>query len=298
MKMKCNLCPRNCGAVRDQGEKGYCGETSQIRAARAALYYGEEPCISGSRGSGNVFFSGCSLHCVYCQNYPVSSGQIGRILTPEQLAQIFLNLQEQKAHNLNLVTAGHFLPQIIQALQLAREQGLTIPVIYNTSAYEKTESLAKLKGLIDIYLPDLKYFSSQLSQRYSKASDYFAVASRALAEMFRQTGKICFSSQGILKKGVLVRHLLLPGQVEDSKKLVEYLWKTYGNSIWLSLMNQYTSLGNLENFPELQRTVTIREYQELLDYALDLGITQAFVQEETASGLEYIPDFDFTGLEV
>ncbi len=296
MKMKCNLCPRNCGAEREKGEKGFCGEGSAIRAAQAALYYGEEPCISGSRGSGNIFFSGCSLHCVYCQNQPASSGQIGRVLSPERLARIFLNLQEQKAHNLNLVTAGHFLPQVARALELAKKQGLSIPVVYNTSAYEKTESLALLQGLIDIYLPDLKYFSPVLSQKYSRAADYFAIAAQALAEMFRQTGKICFDSEGILQRGMLVRHLLLPGQVEDSKKVVEYLWRTYGNSIWLSLMNQYTPLGNLAAFPELQKPVSPEEYQELLDYALDLGITQAFIQEDMACGLEYIPAFDLSGL--
>ncbi|MCQ2559145.1 MAG: 4Fe-4S cluster-binding domain-containing protein [Clostridia bacterium] len=296
MKMKCNLCPRNCGAEREKGEKGFCGESSAIRAAQAALYYGEEPCISGSRGSGNVFFSGCSLHCVYCQNQPISSGQIGRVLSSERLAWIFLNLQEQKAHNLNLVTAGHFLPLVAKALELAKKQGLSIPVVYNTSAYEKTESLALLQGLIDIYLPDLKYFSPVLSQKYSRAADYFFIAAQALAEMFRQTGKACFDSEGILQRGMLVRHLLLPGQLEDSKKVVEYLWRTYGNSIWLSLMNQYTPLGNLAAFPELQKPVSPEEYQELLDYALDLGITQAFIQEDMACGLEYIPAFDLSGL--
>ncbi|MCM1043945.1 MAG: radical SAM protein [Candidatus Gastranaerophilales bacterium] len=309
----CALCPRKCHVNRLAGEVGYCGQTAKIRAARAALHYWEEPCISGTAdisgqnptisgaaprgGSGAVFFSGCNLKCIFCQNYPIAAGKTGKEISMERLSDIFLELQAQGAYNINLVTGTHFVPQICAALRLAKSHGLALPVVYNTGGYEKTETLQLLEGLVDIYLPDLKYYSSELSGRYSHAPDYFEKASAALAEMFRQVGKpVLEESSGLMKRGVIVRHLILPGETKDSKKLLRYLHETYRNDIYVSIMNQYTPLSPVSDIPSLNRRVTEEEYRRVLNFAERIGIEQGFRQEGETARESFIPEFDETGV--
>ncbi len=315
----CTLCPHNCHVNRLSGQTGRCGQTAELTAARASLHFWEEPCISGTGGSGTVFFSGCNLHCVFCQNHNISLGKAGRPISVRRLAEIFLELQEKGAHNINLVTPTHFIPQIISALTNAKNQGLTIPIVYNTGSYEKTESLRLLDGLVDIYLPDLKYYSPELGRRFSHVTDYFAKATAAIAEMYRQTGPPIFSnptdindgapavsgdappesrdgSMPLMQRGVIVRHLVLPGQIKDSKKILRYLHETYGDNIYISIMNQYTPLPHVSAFPELDRRVTPEEYDRLLDFAERIGIRNGFRQEGSASEESFIPEFDGRGL--
>lgn len=299
MKKVCTLCPRNCKVDRKNGEKGVCGQTEELKVARAALHFWEEPCISGETGSGTVFFSGCSLHCVFCQNEPIANGTVGKVITVERLAQIFLELQQQGANNINLVTPGHYIPQIKEALLLAKAQGLTLPVVYNTSSYESVEALKCLEGLVDIYLPDFKYMSSELSAKYSHAADYADVAKDAIAEMVRQTGNPVFDEageEGLIKRGTIVRHLTLPGCMDDSKAILQYLHETYGDRIYISIMNQFTPLANVADYPELNRKITEEEYDELIDYAIDLGVEQGFIQEGETAEESFIPDFGCQGV--
>ena len=291
----CRLCPRNCGADRWKG-KGYCGVGAEVKIARAALHMWEEPCISGKEGSGAIFFSGCSLGCDYCQNRSISRGERGKAVTVEKLAEIMISLQEQNANNINLVTAGHYAPQTAEALYLAKEKGLRIPVVYNSSGYEKPETLRLLSGLVDVYLPDFKYLSPELSRKYSRAEDYGARAKEALKEMLRQTGSPCFDERGMIERGVIVRHLLLPGHVEESKRVVEYLYKTYRNQIYISIMNQYTPMPAMAKDPLLSRRVTKREYDRLVDYALSLGVEQGFIQEGETAKESFIPEFNGEGV--
>ena len=312
-EMKCNLCPRHCGADREKKETGVCGQTDRIKIARAALHMWEEPCISGKNGSGTVFFSGCALHCVFCQNDSIANGTVGREISEERLTEIFLELQEKGANNINLVTAGHFLPQVIFSLKKAKDIGLTIPVVYNTGSYESVDAIKSLEGLVDIYLPDLKSVNVALSEKYSHAKDYFTVASEAIEEMVRQVGKPEFQKKGtnsifsaeeyneicdeddseiLMKKGVIVRHLLLPGCVKDAKKVIAYLLNTYGNTIYISIMNQFTPLSNVEKYPELNRKVTEKEYDAVVDYAISLGIENAFIQEGDVAKESFIPQFE------
>ncbi len=315
----CTLCPRNCHANRISAVHagsvplGYCGQTDEIKAARAALHMWEEPCLSGQTGSGTVFFSGCNMRCVFCQNNPISAGRAGKPLSVSRLSEIFLELQDQNACNINLVTPTHFVPQIIHALETAKSRGLTIPIVYNTSSYEKAETLKMLDGLVDIYLPDLKYISPALSRKYSYAEDYFHCAAAAIAEMVRQTGTPAFfpqktdstsrpaqdSEEPLMKKGVIVRHLALPGCMEDSKAILRYLYGTYKNDIYISIMNQYTPLPqflDIKVFPELNRTITSEEYEELVNYAISVGIENGYIQEGGACSESFIPDFDCSGL--
>lgn len=293
----CTLCPRNCGADRLSGRAGFCGQSAGLAAARAALHFWEEPCISGSAGSGAVFFSGCSLQCVFCQNHDVAAGKSGRPVSIDRLAEISLKLQAMGAANINLVTPGHFIPQICLALEKAKAQGLSIPIVYNTSGYEKVSSLRLLESLIDIYLPDLKYFSSELSAKYSHAADYFETAGAAIAEMVRQTGSPVFDPKtGLMKRGVIVRHLLLPGQASDSKKILRYLHDTYHNDIYVSIMNQYTPLPHVRSCPELARTISPAEYEKILDFADKIGIEQGYMQEGGTASESFIPAFDGEGL--
>lgn len=295
--MGCRLCPRECNADRANGKVGYCGEGASLSVARAALHMWEEPCISGRTGSGTVFFTGCPLKCIFCQNNSLSENTAGKIITIERLSEIFLELQGKGACNINLVTPTHFVPQIVSALQKAKKNGLVIPIVYNTGGYEKTETLRLLDGLIDIYLPDLKYYSPRLSVRYSNAPDYFEKAGSAIAEMFRQTGTpVIDENTGLMKRGVIVRHLLLPRRLADSKKVVKYLFDTYHNDIYLSIMNQYTPMGCFPHMPELNRRVSGKEYNMLLDYALSLGIENAFIQEGDTASESFIPSFDCEGV--
>lgn len=326
----CMICSRNCGVNRSAGRTGYCGQTVMPRIARAALHFWEEPCISGTGGSGTVFFVGCSLGCIFCQNHMIAhTGTSFNLTHPEtsirkvtsantddipmpgteintgDLAQIFLSLQEQGAHNINLVTPTHFVPQIIEALDLAKSDGLNLPIVYNSSCYEKVETLKRLDGLIDIYLPDMKYRSDSLSHAYANAPDYFSVATAALAEMYRQIGKPVFenkitydtesgqalSETALMKKGVIVRHLLLPGHTNDSCHILQYLYETYGDSVYISIMNQYTPMSQLTLPSPLNRKVTAREYNKVVDYAISLGITNAFIQDGPTASESFVPFF-------
>lgn len=293
----CTLCPRKCHVNRQAGQVGFCGQTAELTAARAALHYWEEPCISGSAGSGAIFFSGCNLQCVFCQNHDIALGKNGKIISSRRLTEIMMELQDKGAANINLVTGTHFIPQIALALSAAKTLGLIIPVVYNTSGYEIPSSLRLLEGLVDIYLPDLKYFSSALSADYSHAADYFQHASTAIAEMFRQTGApVMDPDTGLMRRGVMVRHLLLPGETKDSKKILRHLHETYGNDIYVSIMNQYTPLKHVEQIPALNRKVTEAEYSRVLVFAERLGIEQGFYQEGEAASESFIPAFDGEGL--
>ena len=292
----CCLCPRQCHADRREGELGFCRSGADITAARASLHMWEEPCISGCCGSGTVFFSGCNLRCIFCQNHEIALGKKGHALSPKQLADTFLRLQEKGAHNINLVTPTHFVPLIREALLISKESGLTLPIVYNTGSYEYAETLHLLDGLIDIYLPDLKYYASDLSMRYSRAADYFPIACDAIAEMFAQTGSAVFDPQtGLMKKGMIVRHLVLPGQTKDSKKILRYLHETYGDRIYISIMNQFTPLPQAAHIPELNRRVTKEEYERVLTFASRIGITNGFIQDGDTAEESFIPPFDAEG---
>ncbi len=296
---KCTLCPRNCFVNRKLGEKGICGQSSTLKVARAALHFWEEPCISGEKGSGAVFFSGCALHCVFCQNQEIANGSVGKEISKERLSEIFLELQEKGANNINLVTPGHFVPQIVPAIERARNQGLNLPIVYNTSSYENVDTIRKLEGIVDIYLPDFKYMSSSLSEKYSHAPDYSEVAKKVVAEMVRQTGAASFyekEGQELMQRGVIVRHLILPGCMEDSKNIIRYLHDAYGDTIYLSIMNQFTPLKNVEKYPELNRKLTEDEYDEVVDFAIDLGVENGFIQEGETAEESFIPDFNCEGV--
>ncbi|MBQ6536508.1 MAG: radical SAM protein [Firmicutes bacterium] len=293
---QCTLCPRACGARRDEGERGLCGANNELRVARASLHMWEEPPLSGTKGSGTVFFSGCSLRCVYCQNRDVSQGEAGKPISVQRLSEIFLEQQERGAHNLNLVTGDHYIPQILDALADARARGCNLPVVWNCSGYQSLDSLRLLEGAVDIWLADFKYLSKERAERYSEAPDYPEVAWSAAEEMFRQQPEASFDSDGIMRKGVIFRHLLLPGGLEDSKDVMRKLFSRFGNRVWYSLMSQYTPMPGLEVFPELQRRVNAAEYDELVDFCVDLGMENAFVQEGEAATESFIPAFDGEGV--
>ena len=297
-KSGCTLCPRECNVDRKNGIPGYCGVAGTgIIGARAALHMWEEPCISGEEGSGTVFFSGCPLRCVYCQNYDIAHAERGIEISVERLAEIFLELQEKKANNINLVTPTHYSIEAAQAVRIAREKGLTIPVVYNCSGYEKVETLKLLEGIVDIYLTDFKYMDKTIAKRYSHAENYPEVAKMALEEMVRQCGQPEFDERGMMTKGVIVRHLLLPGQMQNGKDVVKYLYETYGDRIFISLMIQYTPLPHVAAYPEINRKVTEEEYDELVDYAIDMGVENGFIQEGETAEESFIPDFDNEGWE-
>ena len=266
-----------------------------IVGARAALHMWEEPCISGENGSGTVFFSGCPLRCVYCQNYYIANGTTGSEITKERLAEIFLELQEKNAENINLVTPTHFTPEIIWAVKHAREQGLHLPIVYNCSGYEKVETLKKLDGIVDIYLTDFKYMDKEVAKRYSRAENYPEIAKAALAEMVKQCGNAEFDERDMMKRGMIVRHLLLPGQMKNAKDVVQYVYETYGDCVFLSLMNQYTPLPHVEKYPELNRRITEDEYDELVDFAIELGVENGFIQEGETAEESFIPEFNEEG---
>ena len=295
--MICSECPRRCRAVRkpDSGE-GFCKMGTLPRVARIAPHYGEEPCISGESGSGTVFFSGCTMRCVFCQNREISRGEAGKEITNERLSEIFLELQAKGANNINLVTPMHYAPQIMKALDLARAGGLSLPIVWNTGGWELSESVAAVRDYADIWLTDFKYFDDSLAKALSGAAKYFEIASAALAQMVAQTGEAVFDDDGIMRRGVIVRHLMLPGHLDDTKKVLRYLYETYGDKIWISIMNQYTPLCSDERFPELSRTVSDEEYESAIDFALSLGIENAFVQEGGTVGESFIPSFDLEGV--
>ena len=353
----CTLCPRECGVDRSSGVHGVCGCDSEIYVARAALHMWEEPCISGEHGSGTVFFSGCPLGCVFCQNSNIANAKVGKKISVGRLSEIFLEQQERGALNINLVTPTHYIPQIAAALDLSRQQGMILPVVYNSGGYERTEALRMLDGLVDVYLPDMKYMSPALSKKYSKAQDYPELVKPALQEMFRQVGKPIFEPEDrivkeankekviashedsltvkgnmdradsiadnmdakpldstvddaqsdlftdenglIMKRGMIVRHLVLPGCTADSKAVIKYLYDTYGDDIYMSIMSQYTPMPELmpggrlnKSYPELGRCITQEEYDDVIDYAIDIGVENAFIQEGDVAKDSFIPDFD------
>lgn len=328
MKMQtydiCMLCPRACGVNRTAGARGVCGQNANVRLARAALHFWEEPCISGTNGSGAVFFCGCSLQCVFCQNREIATGQAGIEIPKERLAEIFLELQEQHANNINLVTPGHYAPHIIAAVESARRQGLRIPIVYNTGSYETVDTIRSMEGIVDVYLPDFKYMDAALAEKYSHAKDYPNAAKAAIAEMVRQQPQARFvpelqqregglsveiqsgTDRGteqkaqtqiqIMTAGVIVRHLLLPGMLYDSKHILKYLYEQYGNQIYYSLMSQYTPLAHVKDYPELTKRVSEEAYAHLVHYAEQLGITNGFTQEREVAEESFIPHFDCEGV--
>lgn len=292
----CTLCPRMCKTDRTIST-GFCGCTQQPKAARAALHMWEEPCISGSKGSGTVFFSGCTLKCVFCQNYQISSQGFGKEITAGELANLFLKLQNQGAHNINLVTATQYLPSVLEALDCVRDS-LVIPVVYNCGGYERIETIKALEGYVDIFLPDLKYYSPEISAKYSQAPDYFNVASLAILQMIKQTGKPVFDDNGVMKKGVIIRHMVIPGQKDDSIRLLCWIKDNLPeNQFQISLLSQYTPFYRSHEYPEIDRRITSYEYNKVLDTAIELGLVDGYMQKKSSAREEYTPPFNLEGLE-
>lgn len=319
MDKECTVCPKNCGAKRYAGQKGYCGETGAVRVTRAMPHMWEEPVISGDLGSGAVFFSGCNLHCVYCQNKAISDGGMGKEISIDRLKEIFLELQDKNVYNINLVTPTHYAYEIKEAVNLARKEGLTIPVVYNSGGYESVSTIKDLYDTVDIWMPDMKYISGETAGKYSYTPDYFERASEALSEMVKQVkekGGTVFKEtapqQGetdkknlsndkvrIMERGVIVRHMLLPGNVGESKRVLRYLHETFGNDIYISIMSQYTPMPQImesDRYPELKRGVTKDEYERLVDFAIKIGIENAFIQEGETAKESFIPEFNGEGV--
>lgn len=286
---QCELCARRCGVDRTDGKVGFCRSADRMRITRAALHFWEEPIISGARGSGTVFFSGCSLGCVYCQNAKISRASVGREVSHDELAAEMLRLEREGAHNINFVTPTHFAPGIAESVKIARKLGLCVPVVYNTGSYDTKETVRSLEGLVDIYLPDLKYYRAESAEKLSYAKDYPFVAREAIAEMVRQQPKPIIKD-GIMQSGVIVRILLLPSHVAEAKLSLKYLYDTYGDNIYISLMNQYTPMQGMKS--PLDRTVTNAEYSELVNYAERIGVVNAFIQEGGTQQESFIPDFE------
>lgn len=292
----CYLCPRKCGALRNAGKLGVCGCSDEIKVARAALHMWEEPCISGNRGSGAVFFSGCPLHCIFCQNREISDGVAGKVITTERLSEIFLELQKKGAANINLVTAGQYAKPVREALLLAKKNGLKLPVIVNSGGYESQETLQILSEVADVWLPDFKYLNPETAGQFSHAADYPEVAKKAIDFMVRQAGEVKLDDEGYVQRGVIVRHLVLPGHMKESMDVIAYLYQTYGERIYLSIMNQYTPPNRKLPYPELNRRLTTYEYDRVVDFALSLGVTQAYIQEGGTAKESFIPAFDCEGV--
>ncbi len=270
--------------------------SEELVVARAALHLWEEPCISGEEGSGTVFFSGCAMGCIYCQNHNIAKGKAGKAISIERLANIFLELQEKGSNNINLVTPSHYIPQITRSINIGRNKGLVLPIVYNCSGYEKIEALRMLEGYVDVYLPDFKYMDPEPAKRYSGCGDYYVYASQAIHEMVRQVGEPRFDERGIMNKGVIVRHLTLPGYLQDSKDIIKYLYNTFGDKIYISIMNQYTPMPAVERYSEINRTITRAEYDELVDYAIELGVENGFIQEGDTASDSFIPEFNEEGV--
>lgn len=287
---ECRLCPRNCGINRYE-KVGVCGAGSKVKVSHYSLHEWEEPVISGTNGSGTVFFSHCNLKCIFCQNKKISTGGYGKEITNKRLGEIFLELQERGAHNINLVTPTHYVPQIKKVLSKLKENQLKIPVVYNTSSYENVETIKMMDGLVDIYLADFKYYDNELAMNYSNCKNYFEVAANAIDEMYRQVGSPIFEND-LMKKGLIVRLLILPGHKEDAKKIIEYVYNKYKDNVFISIMNQYTPVTKSLVYPNLNWTVTDNEYCDVINYACDLGVTNAFVQEGETADESFIPEFD------
>lgn len=287
---KCNLCPRNCGVNRYES-LGFCKASDKVKVAYYSLHQWEEPVISGINGSGTVFFSNCNLKCIFCQNKKISTLGYGKEISNERLKEIFLELQAKGAHNINLVTPTHYVPQIVEVLKEAKTAGLNIPIVYNTSSYENVSTIMLLEGMVDVYLADLKYFDDSLGCKYSKCENYFDVAKAAIEAMYEQVGKFEIVDD-LMVKGVIVRVLVLPGHADDSKNLIKYLHETYGNNIIISIMNQYTPVEVIDKYPNLNRKVSDEEYEDVTNFAVELGVEMAFIQEGETQDTSFIPDFD------
>ena len=287
----CNLCPRNCSVNRNCGQFGYCGASNKITIGKYYLHKWEEPCVTGKNGSGTIFFSYCNLRCLFCQNYKISSLNYGKEISVLEFGNICIELQEMGATNINLVTPTHYVPLIIDGIKLAKEKGLKIPIVYNSSGYENVETIKMLDGIVDVYLPDFKYYSDEYAVKYSKCKNYFDYADAALSEMVRQKGSCIFDKEGNIISGVIVRHLLLPGMEEDSKRILDYLYNNYADKIYISIMNQYTPVRKCR-YEELNKKVDSSVYEDIIDYAWNIGIRNAFVQEEGTQSESFIPDFD------
>ena len=290
----CKLCPRMCSVNRSRGELGFCKAGNKIKIAKAYLHKWEEPPITGKNGSGTIFFSNCNLRCLFCQNYYIGEEGNGVEITVDRFSDVCLDLQSRGATNINLVTPTHYIPLIIEGIKLARKSGLTIPIVYNSSGYENVDTIKLLDGIVDIYLPDFKYYSNELANKYSLCPNYFEYASLALAEMVRQKPKCVFDKSGNMTSGVIVRHLLIPNMENDSKKILKYLYDTYGDNIYISIMNQYTPVRKCI-YDELNTTVSSNIYEDVIDYAWDIGIRNAFIQEGGTQSESFIPKWDFKG---
>lgn len=286
----CHLCPHNCGVNRYK-QKGYCKAGNRIKLAYYSLHMWEEPVISGKNGSGTIFFSNCNMRCLYCQNQKISLRGYGKEISNKQLGEIILKLQEMGAHNINLVTPTHYVPQIASVLRKLKNNELKIPVVYNTSSYENIGTLMVMRKLVDIYLADLKYYDDALAIQYSDSPNYFETATMAIDEMVRQVGEVVLDKDGMLLRGVVVRVLILPGHTRDAKEIIQYLYHTYHNDIFISIMNQYTPVTNC-SYQNLNRTLTEEEYEEVINYALTIGVERAFIQEGETASESFIPDFD------
>lgn len=286
----CMLCPKKCGVNRYE-KKGFCQASNKVKVAYYSLHMWEEPVISGKNGSGTIFFSNCNMKCIYCQNKKISLDGYGKLISNKKLGEIMLELQKKKAHNINLVTPTHYVPEIASVLKKIKGKELKIPVVYNTSSYENVGTLMMMRGLVDIYLADLKYYDDELGIKYSSCKDYFETASMAIDEMYRQVGKFTLKN-GLLKKGLVIRVLILPGHSDDAIKIVEYIYKTYGNDVIISIMNQYTPVNKIEKYENLNRKVTEEEYNKVINMAIKLGVKNAFVQEGEAASESFIPKFD------
>ena len=288
----CNSCPRECGVLRGDTGSGVCRMGANPVIARAAPHYDEEPVISGTRGSGAVFFSGCALRCRFCQNYPISHGGFGKPVTVQRLREIYFELIDQGVHNINLVNPTHFTEAILESLP----GGLPVPVVWNTGGYEKVETIRRLEGRVQVYLPDLKYINPESSRKYSAAKDYFEYAGPAIREMLRQTGPVELDDDGIIRSGVIVRHLILPGCVEESMRILDWISENLPGA-WVSLMAQYLPFGKVEGLDQLDRRLTQEEYDRVVNHLMDLGLEDGFVQELSSSDEKYIPAFDLTGID-
>lgn len=293
---KCNLCPRKCSVNRLEEELGFCKGSRDVKIAKVTLHQWEEPFVSGKQGSGTVFFSDCNLRCVFCQNGSISHKGIGKIVSIHRLSEIFLQQQKRGAHNINLVTPTHYVPQIIEALKLAKGNGLNIPILYNSNGYENLDTIKALEGFIDVYLPDLKYYKDKYALKYSAAPNYFNTASKAITEMVAQVGEPKFDNAGIIQKGVIIRHLMIPGLLFDSKKIIDFIYTTFNDSVYISLMNQYTPLHEAYKYPEINKPITPEHYDALINYCLNIGITRCFIQESGTSSKSFVPEFDLSGV--
>ena len=293
----CILCPHNCKINRNENEKGFCKANNKVKIALASLHYHEEPCISGKNGSGTVFFSNCNLRCKFCQNYEISQQGKGKEITIENLANIFLNQQKLGAHNINLVTPTMYVYQIIEAIKIARKYGLTIPIIYNSNAYENEDTIKALEGYIDVYLPDFKYYFNDLALKYSGITNYFENATKAIKEMYKQVGHPVFDKEGIIKKGIIIRHLVLPNNIENSKKVIQWINKEFSDKVYISIMAQYFPTYKAKEDIELNRKLNYEEYEEIENYIYELDIKNGYMQELGEHEEEYVPKFDFSGLE-